>query len=500
MFTGLGRRSSLGALLCAVLLVTALVVPLGPAPSYGSVGAPTVTRAAHHRLGLEARIERLGVVDSVTEVPGFGPKGTRFFRIWFRLPVDHDHPDGRHFRLRGTLLHRGTDRPLVLATSGYGLRSWQGTGPNEVTQLVRGNQLDLEHRFFRPSRPDRPRWARQLTIRQAAADVHLVVRGLKQIYGRPWLSTGASKGGMTMTYHRRFYPGDVAGTVAYVAPNDVVDDEDDAYADFLANVGGEAFADCRADLVAVQRRILEDRDWFVAKLEKTVGTNGTHLSLVGGADRAVEVAAIETYFAFWQYQPAEAACPEVPGAAATDQDIWEWVDSVLGWYFLTDEDTRYYVPYYYQAATQLGAPAPYEAPIADLLRYPGHDVPATFVPDDLEPLVHDATAMPDVDRWVRKRASRMLFVYGELDPWSAEPFSCGETGEARECVRYYAPEGNHGSKIGSLPGPDERAAAGLVRQWAGLSAKLPPGLVGRLRDTERHADLRGVPASDQPRP
>jgi hypothetical protein len=459
-------RHRLGTVrLLAVVIAVALVAAVGPVPP--PAGAREVHRSA--RIGLLGRIDRLGVVDHVRELPQLAADGTRFFRIWFRLPVDEDAPDGPHFLLRGTLVHRGTDRPMVLTTSGYGIRSWDGAYPNEVTGLVRGNQLELEHRFFRPSRPAEPDWATELTIRQAAADVHRVVRALKRIYQRPWLSTGASKGGMTMTYHRRFYPGDVAGTIAYVAPDDVVDAEDSAYDDFLATVGGDAYADCRAAIVAAQRRILADRDWYADKVRDLAGSLGAHLSLVGGADRGVEAAVIETYFAFWQYQPAEAACPDVPGPSATRRQLWNWVDLVLGWSSLTDEDTRYYVPYYYQAAAQLGAPAPYEAPVADLLRYPGHDVPLTYVPDRLEPVDLDTSAMPDIDQWVRTRASRMLFVYGELDPWSAEPFSCGDDGALRQCVRDYAPGGNHGSKIYDLPRRARRAAVAMVRGWAGLS-------------------------------
>ena len=37
---------------------------------------------------------------------------------------------------------------------------------------------------------------------------------------------------MTATYHRHFYPKDVDGTVPYVAPNDV-DNDEDAYNEFL---------------------------------------------------------------------------------------------------------------------------------------------------------------------------------------------------------------------------------------------------------------------------
>ena len=455
MLTRLGLRT----LLLAFLPVVFVAAPAAPS-------APADRISPQKAVGLVQRIERLGIVDSVTEVPRLAPSGARFFRIWFSLPVDHQRPDGRRFRLRATLVHRGTHRPTVLATSGYNAFTWDYGYQYEVTRIVRGNQLDLEHRYFkpsRPSRPSRPDWATQLTIQQAAADQHLIVRAMKRIYDRRWLSTGHSKGGMTMTYQRRFYPGDVNATVAYVAPNDVVDAED-VYGEFQAGVGGPAYADCRAGLVALQRRILEDRSWFRSRLADT-----GRFTVLGGPDRALEVAVVELYFAFWQYQDAAGACDDVPGPGATRRQVWSWVDGVFGWHFVTDRGVRPYTPYYYQAATQLGAPAPYEAPVADLLHHPGHDVAASFVPDSLDPLTFHPDAMADVDQWVRTSASRMLFVYGEFDPWSAEPFSCGTDGAVRQCYQRWDPAGNHGATIAQLPGAARRAAIARVRQWAGLT-------------------------------
>gem|GEM_PF-349130 len=435
----------------------------GVEPARGS--DPVVRRRA---TGLRERIERLGIVDAVRELPRAAPPGARFFRIWLRLPVDHTDPDGPRFRLRATLLHRKRSRPMVLATSGYGLSTWQRPYPSEVTWIVGGNQLNVEHRFFLPSRPADPDWATQLTIRQSATDQHRVVRAFQRIYRQRWISTGASKGGMTMTYHRRFFPADVDGTVAYVAPNDAVDSAD-GYGDFLATVGGAEHGACRAALVAVQRRILgTDRDWFRSRLSAFVEDSGAHLGLVDSADHGLEVAAVELPFAFWQSQLGADACPRVPGDTATRGEVWRWIDDVFGWAWVTDEMLSHYLPYYYQAATQLGAPAPYEEPVADLLLYPGYDVPGSFVPDDLKPLAFDPAAMADVDAWVRTGASRMFFLYGEHDPWSAEPFACGTAGRDRQCLRRFVPDWNHSAGIRHLPGDARRAAIARIRRWAGV--------------------------------
>ncbi len=463
-----------------------LVVVATPSRPVAAGSTPAEPR---QRASLVDRIERIGIVDEVTEVPRLAPAGGRFFRIWFRLPVDHDRPQGRTFRLRAALVHRGTERPMVVATSGYGLYQWRYPYLGEVTRIVQGNQLDLEHRFFKPSRPARPDWDRQLTIEQSAADQHRIITAMKAVYGRRWLSTGASKGGMTMTYLRRFHPDDVAGTVAYVAPNDVVDGED-VYDDFQAAVGGADLAGCRADLVQVQRRILGDRAWFRDRLRSRVEGDGFHLRLVDSFDHALEVVVVELYFAFWQYQEAAEACTSVPSASATRRQVFDWVDGVLPWTFVTDEGLRPYVPYYFQAGTQLGSPLPYEDRIADLLRHPGYDVPAAFVPDGLKPMAFDSSVMADIDAWVREEGSRMLFVYGELDPWSAETFSCGESGADRQCLVRWVPDGNHGADLFALPAAARRAAVARVREWAGLSTDRQAVLAAERRAAPAESRVR----------
>ncbi len=162
------------------------------------------------------------------------PDGYRFFKITFTQPVDHQHPKAGTFEQRLTLLHKDVSRPMVMYTGGYYVS--QNASRSEPTQIVDGNQLSMEYRFFDPSRPANPDWPTQLTIWQAATDQHRIIQSFQQLYTANWITTGGSKGGMTATYHRHFYPKDVDGTVPYVAPNDVVDSQD-VYNEFLDEVG-----------------------------------------------------------------------------------------------------------------------------------------------------------------------------------------------------------------------------------------------------------------------
>ena len=220
-------RALVGALVCVGLMA-------------GTAHAQTVDIA-----------DRLAVVPGVTSLEETAaPTGFRFFRITFQQPADHRRPSAGSFEQRITILHRDTARPMVLYTGGYNVS--QKPTRSEPTRLIDGNQLSVEQRFFTPSRPQPADWSK-LDIWQAATDHHRLVEALRPIYAGNWISTGGSKGGMTSVYHRRFYSGDVDGTVAYVAPNDSVNVEDSAYTRFFRTVGDAA---CREALVALQREAL----------------------------------------------------------------------------------------------------------------------------------------------------------------------------------------------------------------------------------------------------
>ncbi|MFC7505312.1 S28 family serine protease [Nocardioides sp. GCM10030258] len=459
-------RSLVGAILTSAvatgLTATLAVTPATSSPSTSSSETgPSASPSAQGDI-LEA-VQNLPGVTSVAEATA--PAGYRFFKITFRQPVDHRDPTAGTFEQRLTLLHKDAARPMVMYTSGYNVSS--NPSRSEPTQIVDGNQLSMEYRFFSTSIPARPDWPRELTIWQAASDQHRIIKAFKRLYRENWLTTGGSKGGMTATYHRRFFPDDVDGTVPYVAPNDV-DNEDDSYNEFLANVGTDP--QCRADLTAVQRRILgPDRAWFLERTRQEAEATGDTWDVLGSLDRGMEIAVIDLYFTFWQYSP-QSACTDVPQADATNEEVWDWTLGVVPLTGYLDQGLLGTLPYYYQAAYQLGWYEAYEEPLADVLQHPGGWGGPNFVPADLLPIDFDRRAMADIDRWVRTRSTEMLYVYGGNDPWGAEAFECGRRAAQRACSVHVVEGGTHGARIAQLPEAEQVSATAQIRAWAGLDA------------------------------
>ncbi|CAM5737566.1 Tripeptidyl aminopeptidase OS=Streptomyces microflavus OX=1919 GN=Smic_25910 PE=4 SV=1 [Streptomyces microflavus] len=457
------RKALTGVLSLAVLIGT-----LGAAGA--SAGAATAAEPDAKRSGLAAvRGGETGnedIKDRILAIPGMNLieekpcAGYRYFVLDYTQPVDHRRPSKGTFQQRITVLHKDTARPTVFATSGYNV----STNPSrsEPTQIIDGNQVSLEYRFFTPSRPAPADWTK-LDIWQAASRPAPGVHGAEEGLPEKWLATGGSKGGMTATYFERFYPKDMDGVVAYVAPNDVDDREDSAYDRFFRNVGTK---ECRDKLQAVQREALIRRAPLRKRFKEYAAANGLTFTTLGSLDRAYEAAVMDYVFGFWQYSLL-ADCSEIPADAknATDDAIWDSVDGISGFSFYSDQDLETYTPYYYQAGTQLDHQDIRQPWLGNLSRY-GYQAPRSFVPRSI-PMKFDRGAMRDVDSWVRNNARQMLYVYGENDPWSAEPFRLGRG--AKDSYVYTVPGGNHGARVSGLPEDRRAKATAAILRWAGVA-------------------------------
>ncbi|QSQ16673.1 hypothetical protein JY572_11755 [Myxococcus landrumensis] len=403
----------------------------------------------------------------VAEDPAPYP-GTRFFRLSFEQPTDHRRPHGERFPLLMTLLHRSAAAPMVLASTGYGADDFYYE--EEPTKLLEANQLAVGHRFFTPSRPASSNW-RHLNIWQSANDSHRIIQAFKPLYPQRWLHTGISKGGMAAVYHRYFFPADVDATVAYVAPNSH-GVNDVRYEDFLNRVGDEP---CRTRLRAFQREVLVRREEVLPLMEEWAATNGFTFHHLG-MDRAFEFSVITGPFAMWQFGGAR-ACALTPPPGAPAADLFWFLNGIAVTQGYSDADLKSIEPYYYQAATELGA---FRAPtqhLSGLLRYPGQYSPAALVSFPItEPF--NPGLMRRVEHWVHHWGGQMLFINGANDPWSTGAFTVRERNDS---FRFDVPNGNHLANITRLPEAQRAVALERLFSWMDVSAT-PAQLQSRLDD------------------
>jgi hypothetical protein len=452
-------------LLLSVLLLMGLISSAASAQA-----SPSATEG-----DILARLKAIPGIKVLAERPT--NPGYRYFLLSYRQPVDHRHPERGSFDQRFTLLHKAVDRPMVLYTTGYNLNDLP-TFRSEPAQLIDGNQISVEQRFFTPSRPEPADWSK-LNIWQAATDHHRLVTALKKIYSEKWISTGASKGGMTSVYHSRFYPQDVDGVVAYVAPNDADNKEDSAYDRFFQTVGTDP--QCRQRLKGLAAESLKRRPAMLAKYEAAAAEQGLTFGNLKTADRAFEASVLDLEWGFWQYS-LQSACANVPDPKTVTTDkLYDFVDQISGFSFYSDQGLAPYIPYYYQAGTQLGWPYPKFENLRGLAKYPGLYQPRAFVPAELS-MRFDPSVMRDVDHWVRDHGRHLMFLYGGNDPWGAEPFRLGRG--SRDSHWYEVAGLNHnGRLIGFLPQTERAEATSALQRWAGVSGQQQARTLNSTFDT-----------------
>ncbi len=451
-----------------ILMVSLLVASLGFAASGTALAAPP--RAADD---IVTRLQHLPDVTYLSEAAN-PPAGYRQFFLEYRQPVDHRHPERGTFEQRLTLLHRDTTAPMVAFTSGYFNYDLAGFEyVTEPTKLTGGNQIDIEHRFFDGSVPQPTTW-NDLSIWQEATDEHRIVETFRSLYPARWLATGISKGGMTAVFHDRFYPGDYAGTLAYSSPNDITH-HGDAYADFIENKVGTS--QCRDDLRRAQIEALRQRTGMETLMSAAADESAsTFTQDVGSLDKAFEFDIVDSPFLYWQYYDDEPGigCDTIPPAGAPVADLYDFFDNIGGapGAMLADSDQGLepYLPYYYQAGTELDYPVEPQSHLASLLRYPYAESARQYMPRQI-PMRFDPAVMPDVDTWVRTHGDHLIFTYGGVDPYGATPFRLGPG--SRDSAVYVQPDGDHLTTIARLDADRQAEITATLRRWAGLPSTAP---------------------------
>jgi len=398
-------------------------------------------------LTLLQRLQRIPGVEAaaIAPLPGYA----QAFQVDILQPVDHDQAGRGEFRQRFYLSYRADEAPTVFYTSGYGIsRNYE----SEPAALLQANQVLMVHRYF-PNAVPAADWS-FLTTRQAAADQHEIRTRLGGILTGKWLSSGASKGGMTALYYRYYYPQDVEATVAYVAP--IMERPDDPrFVPFLRQAGTAA---CRKQQFSLQQELLERRQALLPLVHEHALSKGYSFTVFSEA-QAFEYAVLEYPFAFWQYGSGD--CTPIPALEASDRELFDHLVAVSPLSYYADADYEYFRPLFYQAYTEIGyCPYMFDHLAGLLAAVPAPDYRA-FAPRNVQ-LTFRPEVMAAIATWLRSRGERIVYVYGGNDPWTAAALR-PDPGLDALCV--IQPGANHGVKIRDLD--DKGLVIAALERWLG---------------------------------
>jgi len=420
-------------------------------------------------------LDRLNALPGVVAVeiqPHYGYP--RAFQLDITQPVDHDRPNGATFTQRAYLSHIADSVPMVFAPSGYGTTPESG---QELAEILQANCLSVTHRYFPEARPRNPDW-QYLDIWQAAQDHHRIVTLFERIYDGKWVSTGASKGGKTAVFHRRFFPADVDATVAYVAPF-LLSPEDARFEPWLRTRGT---VEEREAIYAFQRMLLERKDQLLPFYGAWFGENALTYSLPLASAFEGSVISYEWNF----FQRHRFGIEEIPGPEASEEAMIEHLAQVVRLHYQSDLWRDYFKAYVYQVLTETGSPKYEPYHLYDLLEEQGVDVRVAYdFPLDMD-FVYRWESIPDVLQWAATEGDGILYIYGEIDPWTAGAVELGGPADALKILQAGA---DHGVRISEL---DEEGLV-LQRLGAWLGMALPPGGASPSIQVPAEAALFGTP-------
>lgn len=378
------------------------------------------------------------------------------YELMVKQPLDHTNVSLGSFYQRVFYSYRNVDAPAIIITEGYERPT---NRIYELTNLVKGNQIQVEHRYFGKSVPDSMEY-KYLTLENVAADLHKINQLFRSIHDNDFISTGISKGGQTTIFYRYFYPNDVDVSVPYVAPLNTSLEDKRIY-EFLQNIGTE---ECRMKIKNLQKRLLKDRGTYLEKLKWYVKGTGNHFTYLN-LEQAYEYAVLEYSFSFWQWG---SNCDDIPNADAIEDKVFEHFIKVSDPSFFADESMKQYASHYYQAGTQMGYYGYDISEFKGLIKaLPSDKNPtAVFMPNKAALNFND-TLTKKVSDWVTNKGDEFIYIYGANDTWSATGV---KPNAQRNSLWYYIDGKDHGqARIKNLPEESKEELLNKINSW--LKAK-----------------------------
>lgn len=406
---------------------------------------------------IEKMLKKIEAVSSFEKIEKVDTTRT-YYSIRFTQRLDKDNPDAGTFEQRILLGHRGYDRPMVIITEGYG-----GGGNfttkrfyEELTTLLDANVIFVEHRYFQESRPEPCNWD-YLTIPNSMEDYHAITTTFKKYYDKKWIATGISKGGSTAMFYRAYYPEDVDVSVPYVAPLSYAL-EDGRHESFLERV---STAEKRDAVKNFQLLMLERKEVYMPLFEDYCKKK--NYAFRQPISTIYDYCVLEYSFSFWQWgSPVE----KIPTLEAGDEAIFK--------YFISSCDPDYFSrgnaldAFSVQAVKDFGY---YGYNIEPFKKYIKEDSKGYYkrimLGDEWQNVVFDGSNHKKVTDFLTENDPKMIFIYGEWDPWTASGVTWLRDRNKKNIHVYIEPDGSHRARIGTMPEETKKEILDLLEEWVG---------------------------------
>ncbi|MBP7508486.1 MAG: hypothetical protein KA807_11725 [Prolixibacteraceae bacterium] len=383
-----------------------------------------------------------------------------FFKETYEILIDqylnHENPSDGKFTQRVILSDLNKYSPVIYVTEGYNADyALKPNYINELSKILEGNQIVVEHRYFGKSMPNNPKWE-YLTVKNACADLHRIQKIFSRIYDNKnkWIVTGSSKGGTNALAYKTFYPDDADIWIAYV-PAINYDKEDKRLEKFLDNVGSAA---CRDKIDNFQKDFLKNRDAMQVLLDSVI--DARNLTFKISKEEVLDYWVLEYEYYFWQYG---SKCNEIPLSSDDINKKFKYLLNILNPDYFSNEGSLPYRSYYIQAAKELGHYGYNVKPLKEYLKIKDAEgfMNKIFIPDNTF-LKYDKSIIKQIEKSILNNGKHVLLIYGEFDPWAATAIKLKPNSEARKIT---VPGANHNIKIGAMPYKQKADIYMMLETW-----------------------------------
>ena len=370
--------------------------------------------------------------------------------------LDWDNEAASHFKQRIIVKHRGFDKPTVMVTEGYGAAyALSPSYQEELSTLLDANLVFVEHRYFLESTPKPCNWD-YLTVENSAGDYHHIRESLGRVYSGKWFTTGISKGGQTTLFYRTFYPEDVDGSVAYVAPlNKSL--EDGRHQPFLKGIKQKEACEAVKNF---QLEVLKRRKTIQPLFEAYCQKKGYSFRVP--MNEVYDLTALEYEFAFWQWGDDY---KKIPSHEAPDSVFCKFLVKACEPDYFSPASAN--TPFNVQAMREIGYYGYDTKPFKDLLtiKHTEGYMRRTMIPDSLTYIEFDTNLYEKVNHFLDEEDCPMIFIYGENDPWTASGVTWLREKDKKEMHVFIDPEGSHRARIRTMPEETQKEIMSILKNW-----------------------------------
>ncbi len=420
-------------------------------------------------LGVQSLAQDATLADRIAALPNVkdvqAMESTTFpekYLVIFEQPVDHKNPDMGTFTQRVYVCAVHPDSATVVVTEGYGAQ--YAASPryrDEISALFNTNNIVVEHRYFLESTPYPGKSPEEIdwdymNAPNAAADLHEVVTALKGVFNGKWISTGISKGGQNTMIYRAYYPDDVDFSVPYVGPlcRALYDGRHEPFIENYAGTPEE-----REAVKNFQIELLLRKDRLMPAYDSLCKSNGYAFNIP--VDEIYDYGVLEFSFAFWQWgYPASL----IPGKNASDKEVFEYMMKICSpEYFVSWGTTS---PFFVQAAKELGYYGYDMKPFREYKKYfsiknTKNYLQKLMLPQGVDLKFNDYL-YNKISAFLLATDARMLFIYGQFDPWSAVMPSDPH----KDNIKFFIqPGGSHRARIATFDEATQKEIKSILSKW-----------------------------------